>query len=501
MAERPTTRGEATGGPVGDAVAEPAPAFDADPFGAEDLRRASARMQQYARWASPPNLLFAALLVVMYPYTGSVLTLILAVLLLGNAACSLVAHGLAARSRPAAAVLWQVSSLWLIALLLGISFGISAFAPAAMCAILPIAAAVPYVSQRTLLRMAVISAAVVGACAVFVVVPPPLAGAAPEWAVRQLERIPNAIGVTILMAVCGLSLWHTRFTLGEALARVQLANRVLEESERSLEDEVRKRTAELERSQREVALARDEALAANQRKSAFLASMSHELRTPLNAIIGFSEVMEARLFGELSEKQHEYVRDIHDSGQHLLSLINDIIDLSKVETGRVELSPSRFDLPAAVGNAVTLMKERATRSGIRLVQKLDPTIGSITADERKLKQVLINLLSNAVKFTNEGGSVTLRVERSDPGIHVSVTDTGIGIAPEDQAIVFEEFRQASRDRPREEGTGLGLALARRLVELHGGRIWLESAVGAGSTFHFTLPQALGAVGGDGTGLP
>ena len=480
-----------------DTLAVPAPTMDADPFGPEELQRASVRMQQYARWASPPNLLFAALLVVMYPYTESVLTLILAVLLLGNAACALVAHRLAARRRPAAAVLWQVSSLWLIALLLGLSFGISAFAPAAMCAILPIAAAVPYVSQRTLLRMAVISVAVVGACAVCVVVPPPLSGAAPEWAVRQLERTPNVVGVTILTAVCGLSLWHTRFTLGEALTRVQLANRALEDSERSLEDEVRQRTAELERSQREVALARDEALAANQRKSTFLANMSHELRTPLNAIIGFSEVMEARLFGELNEKQHEYVRDILQSGQHLLSLINDILDLSKVETGRVELATSRFDLAAAVGNAMTLMRERATRSGIRLVQKLDPSIRSITADERRLKQVLINLLSNAVKFTNEGGSVTLRVERSDPGIHVSVADTGIGIAPEEQAIVFEEFRQASGERAREEGTGLGLALARRLVELHGGRIWLESVVGTGSTFHFTLPQALRTAGDDG----
>ena len=461
------------------------------PFEAEEIRNASERLQQYTRWASPPNLVAATGLFATYFYSGATLTLLLGVLVLLNAGLALVAYRLARANRPAAAVLWQVGILWLVALVLGLS-GLKLLVLAVMCSMVPLAAAVSYVSRGALLRMALVTTGVVGVSALFMIVGSPLSSEAiPTSVLRPFV----AIGVTVLTAVCGLSLWHTRFTLSEAFSRLELANRWLQESERSLEDKVRERTAELEQAQRDVTLARDEALAANQNKSAFLASMSHELRTPLNAIIGFSEVMGAGLFGELNEKQGEYVGDIHDSGQHLLSLINDILDLSRVETGVLELSPTTFDLPGAIRNSLTLMKERASRRGVTLVQQIDPAIGSITADERKLKQVLINLLSNAVKFTNEGGSVTLRVARADPGIIISVTDTGIGISAEDQAIVFEEFRQApGESEQKHEGTGLGLSLARRLVELHGGRIWLESTVGEGSTFRFTLPQALNEMG-------
>ena len=228
---------------------------------------------------------------------------------------------------------------------------------------------------------------------------------------------------------------------------------------------------------------------ANQHKSAFLASMSHELRTPLNAIIGFSEVLIARLFGELNEKQDDYLKDIHSSGKHLLNLINDVLDLSKVEAGRMDLEPSQFDLPAALADAMTLIRERATKHGIQLALDVAPELSSITADERKFKQILLNLLSNAVKFTPDGGRVEVKATRVDGGIQVAVTDTGIGIAPEDQEAVFEEFRQVGTDyTSKQEGTGLGLALTRRFVELHGGRIWLASAPGKGSTFYFTIPD-------------
>jgi signal transduction histidine kinase len=227
--------------------------------------------------------------------------------------------------------------------------------------------------------------------------------------------------------------------------------------------------------------------AASQHKSEFLANMSHELRTPLNAIIGFSEVLTERMFGELNDKQEEYLKDIHASGQHLLSLINDILDLSKIEAGRMELELKDFDLPQAIGNAVTLVRERAGRRGIALHQAVDQRLGQIRGDERKVKQVVLNLLSNALKFTPEGGRVDVQATVVDGMAEVSVTDTGVGIAPEDQDAVFEEFRQVGTADKKVEGTGLGLTLSRKFIELHGGRIWVQSEVGRGSTFTFTLP--------------
>jgi signal transduction histidine kinase len=228
--------------------------------------------------------------------------------------------------------------------------------------------------------------------------------------------------------------------------------------------------------------------AASRHKSEFLANMSHELRTPLNAIIGFSEVLTERMFGELNEKQDEYLKDIHASGQHLLSLINDILDLSKIEAGRMELEVTDFDLPSAIDNALILVRERATRRGITLGHSVDERLGTIRGDERKVKQVLLNLLSNALKFTPEGGRIDVSAGVHDEVAEIAVADTGVGIAPEDQAV-FEEFRQVGTADKKVEGTGLGLALSRKFIELHGGRIWVESEVGKGSTFRFTLPSA------------
>jgi signal transduction histidine kinase len=233
--------------------------------------------------------------------------------------------------------------------------------------------------------------------------------------------------------------------------------------------------------------------AANRHKSEFLANMSHELRTPLNAIIGFSEVLQERYFGELNEKQAEYTDDILASGRHLLSLINEILDLSKVEAGRMELELAAFDLPLAIDNARTFVRERATRHGITLDVKVDERLGDYVGDERKIKQILLNLLSNAVKFTPEGGRISINARQTNGSVEISVTDTGIGIAEEDQPKIFEEFRQVGSDNAKKiEGTGLGLTLAKKFVELHGGRIWVESEVGKGSTFVFTLPTAIAA---------
>jgi signal transduction histidine kinase len=229
--------------------------------------------------------------------------------------------------------------------------------------------------------------------------------------------------------------------------------------------------------------------AANRHKSEFLANMSHELRTPLNAIIGFSEVLGERMFGELNEKQAEYTDDILSSGRHLLSLINEILDLSKVEAGRMELELTSFDLPLAIDNARTFVRERATKHGINLEVSVDERLGDYIGDERKIKQILLNLLSNAVKFTPEGGRIGIEARQADGSVEISVSDTGVGISPEDQAKIFEEFRQVGSDYAHKtEGTGLGLTLAKKFVELHGGKIWVESEIGKGSTFTFTLPE-------------
>src|SRR5262249_26120634 len=198
--------------------------------------------------------------------------------------------------------------------------------------------------------------------------------------------------------------------------------------------------------------------------------MSHELRTPLNAIIGYSELLEEEAGDLDGGRLVPDLQKIAVAAKHQLSLINDILDLSKVEAGRMELEPTDFDLPGAIDNALTLVRERATRRGITLRSTIDDGVGLIRADERKVKQVLLNLLSNAIKFTPVGGRIEVRATLNQGTAEISVADTGVGIAPEDQETVFEEFRQVGTADKKVEGTGLGLALARKFVELHGGRI-------------------------------
>ena len=244
--------------------------------------------------------------------------------------------------------------------------------------------------------------------------------------------------------------------------------------------------SELQARTRELAEKTAELEVASKHKSDFLANMSHELRTPLNAIVGFSQVLKQQLFGEVNEKQDEYLDDILSSADHLLSLINDILDLSKVEAGQIQLQRDTFNLAEALRSGITMVRERATKNGVDLALDVDG-IGAVEGDERRIRQVVFNLLSNAVKFTPQGGQIVVAATRGDGEARVSITDTGPGIAPEDQARIFEEFQQTEAGAKRKDGTGLGLALAKSLVELHGGRIWVESQPGHGSTFTFTLP--------------
>ena len=229
---------------------------------------------------------------------------------------------------------------------------------------------------------------------------------------------------------------------------------------------------------------------ASRHKSEFLASMSHELRTPLNAVLGFSEVLLERMFGEINERQEEYLRDIHGSGKHLLELLNEILDLSKVEAGRMELEYSSFDLRAVLDGAASMLRERAAVHAIEVGVEVGDDVGELYSDELRLKQVVLNLVTNAVKFTGDGGAVVVRAARRGPEVLITVTDTGIGVPEADRERIFESFQQGGRGSSHEEGTGLGLTLSRRMVELLGGRMWLESEVGRGSTFGFSLPSRL-----------
>src|SRR5271157_215397 len=241
---------------------------------------------------------------------------------------------------------------------------------------------------------------------------------------------------------------------------------------------------QLERQSAELAVA-------SQHKSEFLASMSHELRTPLNAIIGFSEVLLERMFGELNERQDDYLRDIWSSGKHLLELLNDILDLSKIEAGQMVLNRSEFAVRESLEYCLSMVRERALKQRILLSLEVDPQVGLLDADRLRFRQVVLNLLSNAVKFTPDGGRVDVRASIRDQDLVMEVADTGPGVAAEDRQRIFDAFQQGARLAGQTEGTGLGLTLSKRILELHGGRIWVESEAGKGSTFGFTLPTGSG----------
>lgn len=226
---------------------------------------------------------------------------------------------------------------------------------------------------------------------------------------------------------------------------------------------------------------------ASRHKSEFLAQMSHELRTPLNAIIGFSQVLRQRLVGEINAKQEEYLDDVIASGNHLLSLVNEVLDIEKVEAGQIELELTTVSLREALTRSAALVRDRATGAGIRLSLDLAADVDLVEADDRRLQQVVSNLLANAIKFTPSGGSILVATERRGDVVRVSVSDTGPGVADADRERIFEEFQQTPLGVRQGEGTGLGLTLARRFVELHGGRIWMESVLPSGSRFVFTLP--------------
>ena len=315
----------------------------------------------------------------------------------------------------------------------------------------------------------------------------------------------------VAVAPVGDSSWRVAAIVGPTAAEADLADSLAQQRAvrlgliaillagsyafaRVLSRSIRRRIALAESLERETATsnaleaASRQLALASQHKSEFLANMSHELRTPLNAIIGFADVLGQKMFGELNPKQSDYVADIGTAGRHLLDLVNQILDLSKVEAGRMELEPVAFAPGETIRASLAFVRERAAAHRIEVAAEIPADLPLVTGDERKIRQVLLNLLSNAVKFTPDGGWIGVTARARNGELEIAVQDTGIGIPPEDQALVFEEFRQVGQpsDRSR-EGTGLGLTLAKRFVELHGGRIWVASQPGKGSTFTFAIP--------------
>ena len=296
-------------------------------------------------------------------------------------------------------------------------------------------------------------------------------------------------------------------------ANIELESRVAERTAHieQVNFDLRREIEEKELIEAELRNAKDSAEVANRSKSDFLANMSHELRTPLNHIIGFSELLLSKSFGELNETQEEYLGDVYQSSRHLLEVINDILDLSKVEAGKLELELGQFTIDDILASSLSMVKEKAMKHAIKMDLTIPDDLGKVTADERKIKQVMYNLLSNAVKFTPDGGSISISATKrnghhegtaeDDNGgsslpaevvtsIEVVVRDSGIGIAPEDLDRIFNPFEQADGSSTRKfDGTGLGLSLTRQLVELHGGKIWVESeGLGEGACFKFIIPQ-------------
>jgi signal transduction histidine kinase/DNA-binding response OmpR family regulator len=447
----------------------------------EPMTPEAQRFVQFTRWVEPIIPITVVLFVIFF---RNPLTLVIAGYL-GLVGWPIIWLGrrLARRNHLDAAVMNLAAVWWGLAAVIGLG-GQVTLAASALASIVPVVIGIPYATERVfpwIVGGSTVVAAMVAAMSLF----PPMLSTEPLP--RSTTEFLIAVYVPVLVGVYSFATWQSSARLRDTLSETRAANTALRESERSLERKVEARTAEL-------ADARDEALAASRTKSTFLANMSHELRTPLNAIIGYSEM----LCEEAEEGGHEaLVPDLNKviaAGRHLLGLINDVLDLSKIEAGRMEVLAERFDLVEALEAIATTVQPLIEKNNNRLVLELASDLGTMCSDVTKLRQVLFNLLSNASKFTREGTLrlAARRIERDGASvIELRVADTGIGMTPEQLARIFEAFTQAEASTTREfGGTGLGLAITRSFCTMLGGEISASSEAGRGSEFVVWLPAEL-----------
>jgi len=352
-------------------------------------------------------------------------------------------------------------------------------------------------------RYAVIAAIVLSACLLAALLISSIFRRAVAEPIVDLSRIAGIVSrdknysvrATPIRSPAELAILIDAFN--EMLAQIQQSERALRKAHDELEQRVRERTAELEAAKKEVEefshsvlLAKEEVERGSKFKDQFLSTMSHELRTPLNAVLGFSDLLADERYGPLNERQQRYIGHIHTGGKHLLSLISDILDLSKIEAGRMELAIESLRVETIFGEVLSAMQPLADKKSQEMTKSVEGGL-AVRADSTRLKQVLMNLLGNAIKFTPNGGRIEVAARLVDDRVRVEVRDNGPGIPPEEQKRIFEAFYRLRESGKKTEGTGLGLAITHRLVELHGGELSLDSEIGHGSCFHFCLPVAVG----------
>jgi signal transduction histidine kinase/DNA-binding response OmpR family regulator len=445
----------------------------------------------------PAAWMFAILLWIGLYFIRSPLLFTAGALAFGQGVCYLLAFRLVQLNRVPAAVSVACAGLWVISLFLGYAMP-ALLAVWVAVAVLSVMIGLPYLGGRGLLSLLVGAWLVVVIDCLFSLSGTPFGTMMiPPWVISGLV----VVGVPSATAYIFILLWQYSDRLTKMLAITQSANAALRESELLLERRVEERTAELERanqeltkSEWELAIARDQALEASRAKSVFLANMSHELRTPMNAIIGYSEMLEE----EAQERgEQEFVSDLQkilSAGHHLLTLINSILDLSKIEAGKMDLYVEPFQVETVVADVVSTIRPLVQKNGNELQVSVDEAVGTMRADLTKLRQSLFNLLSNASKFTRQG-SITLTVERQMldgvDSITFAVRDSGIGMTPEELSKLFQAFSQAHASTSQEfGGTGLGLVITRQFCQLMGGDVSVESESGKGTTFTIRLPAVV-----------